>query len=136
MDYVAVPPLPPKRTERVSSHGSTKDDDLNSESCRLECTMRTCYSLAHVCQDNIESAIRLFEGGLMNSILRAVRCEHVEVQRQALRCVSAMCPVLTSIFPGRHPLLVAEKLRSTSASSTPRSKQGSSGDYAKHIARL
>ena len=112
MDYVTVPPLPPKRNERTSSHGSTRDDDISTESCRLECTMRTCYALAHVCQDSVDSAIRLFDGGLMNAILRAVRCEHVEIQRQALRCVSAMCPVLSSIFPGRHPLLVAEKLRS------------------------
>lgn len=76
--------------------------------------MRACYTLAHICSAKLTYALELFENGLMTIVLRSVKHEHVEVQRQAVRCISAMCPVLSSLIPGRHPSVVVQKLKSES----------------------
>lgn len=105
------------RLERGSSRDSLKteseSDSLNQSNSNqnLEVLMRACYTLAHICSAKLTYAFELFENGLMTIILRTVKHEHIEVQRQAVRCISSMCPVFASLIPGRHPSIVIEELQ-------------------------
>lgn len=92
----------------------------------LEEVMRACYSLANLCHAKLTYALQCFENGLMTIMLRTVRNEHIEVQRQAIRCISGMCPVLSVLTPGAHPSLMIASLKSVSTSLNPtRSQSGS-----------
>ena len=106
----------PTNVDRGSSASSSKagseefDARVVTNEC-LEVLMRACYTLSHVCEAKLRYALELFENGLMTIMLRTVKHDHVEVQRQAVRCISSMCPVLSSLIPGRHPAVVVEKLK-------------------------
>jgi hypothetical protein len=71
-----------------------------------------------VCEFSFHNAARLFDEGLMSVMIIKVRTyrDNMEIQRQALRSISAMCPVLSSITPGGHPAQVVEKLKSEGGS--------------------
>ncbi len=56
--------------------------------------------------------------GLMKIMLRTAKVEHFEIQRQALKCISAMCLVLSNFTPGVHPSAVVERLQSQLQSSS------------------
>lgn len=109
----------PSAMERGSSADSARSERTESEEAEdrivtnenLEVLMRSCYTLAHLCEAKLRYALELFENGLMTIILKTVKHEHVEVQRQAVRCISSMCPVISSLLPGRHPSVVVGKLK-------------------------
>lgn len=102
------------RLERGSSRDSLKTesetDSINSNQY-LEVLMRASYTLAHICSAKLTYAFELFENGLMTIMLKTVKHDHIEVQRQAVRCISSMCPVFASLIPGRHPSVVVEELQ-------------------------
>eukprot|EP01041_Mallomonas_annulata_P000472 gene472-882_t len=90
----------PRPAERSSSAGSSNSaynrgivEDVDLEA--VEETMRACLSLALICQAKPIYSVELFEKGLMKIMLRIVRSSYVEIHRQALRCVSAMCSVVS-----------------------------------------
>lgn len=80
----------------------------------LEELMRVLYFISQVCEHSFQNAARLYDEGLMRVMLNLIKHNktNVEVHRQALRSISAMCPVLSSITPGGHPAQVIEKLTS------------------------
>jgi hypothetical protein len=57
-------------------------------------TMTVCLALANLCQHNSVFALRVYKNGLLSIMLRHASSPHVEVKRQALRCISAMCEIL------------------------------------------
>lgn len=80
----------------------------------LEELMRVLYFIAQVCEYSFHNAAKLYDEGLMRVMLNLTKHykKNVEIHRQALRSISAMCPVLSSITPGGHPAQVIEKLTS------------------------
>jgi hypothetical protein len=116
-DYESIrKPAPVDRGSSVESGRSERTESEEAEERvvtneSLEVLMRACYTLSHLCEAKLRYALELFENGLMTIMLRTVKHEHVEVQRQAVRCISSMCPVLSSLIPGRHPSIVVEKLK-------------------------
>jgi hypothetical protein len=113
---VANKPQPPTRLERGTSRDSMKteseaDSVQTNSNQSLEVLMRACYTLAHICSCKLTYAFELFENGLMTIMLKSAKHDHIEVQRQAVRCISSMCPVLSSLIPGRHPAIVIEELQ-------------------------
>ena len=101
--------------------GNKKDTEHTTSHHVLEETMRACYSLANLCHAELSYALQFFENGLMTIMLRTVRNDHIEIQRQAMRCISGMCPVLSVLTPGAHPSLMMAALKSE----TTRSQSGS-----------
>lgn len=106
----------PTRLERGTSRDSMKteseaDSIQTNSNQNLEVLMRACYTLAHICSSKLTYAFELFENGLMTIMLKSAKHDHIEVQRQAVRCISSMCPVLSSLIPGRHPAIVIEELQ-------------------------
>lgn len=116
-DIVPNKPGSNTRLERGSSRDSLRTESetdsvsQSNSNQNLEVLMRACYTLAHICSAKLTYAFELFENGLMTIMLRTVKHDHVEVQRQAVRCISSMCPVLASLIPGRHPSIVIEELQ-------------------------
>lgn len=113
-EFTMIPkrPTPVDRDSSAeSSRGSEFADERVVTNESLEVLMRSCYTLSHICEAKLRYALELFENGLMTIMLRTVKHDHVEVQRQAVRCISSMCPVLSSLIPGRHPSIVVEKLK-------------------------
>ena len=53
-----------------------------------------CYILANICEADAENSFQLFQNGLTEIVVRLVNCNHIEVKRQALRCLSSMCAVV------------------------------------------
>jgi hypothetical protein len=80
----------------------------------LEELMRVLFFISQVCEHSFQNASRLYDEGLMRVMLNLIKHyrKNAEVHRQALRSISAMCPVLSSITPGGHPAQVIEKLTS------------------------
>ena len=44
-----------------------------------------------------ENSFQLFQNGLAEIVVRLVNCNHIEVKRQALRCLSSMCIVVNRV---------------------------------------
>jgi hypothetical protein len=111
--------LKPSAPTRSSSRDSLRTESESesailvqtTSSQSLEVLMRACYTLAHICSAKLTYAFELFENGLMTIMLKSAKHDHIEVQRQAVRCISSMCPVLSSLIPGRHPAIVIEELQ-------------------------
>lgn len=109
--------IPQTRLEHGSSRESMKTESESETAIQtnsnqnLEVLMRACYTLAHICSSKLTYAFELFENGLMTIMLKSAKHDHIEVQRQAVRCISSMCPVLSSLIPGRHPAIVIEELQ-------------------------
>ena len=80
-------------SERSYDSISESYDDYNV----MEEVLRDCYILANICDANIQFSLRLFEAGLAEIVVRLVRCTHMEVRRQALRCLSSICVVVNRI---------------------------------------
>jgi hypothetical protein len=120
-----VPLAKPKKPERGISGDTTRSGrssprGYNSEelSHTQEEIVRAIYFVSQVCEYSFYNAAQLYEDGLMRIMINQVRNNrnNVEIQRQALRSISAMCPVLSSITPGGHPAQVVEKLKSVGGS--------------------
>jgi hypothetical protein len=61
----------------------------------LDETVTVCFALANFCQANEVYAKRLLLNGLLNIMLVLSNSHNTEIGRQALRCISAMCPLLS-----------------------------------------
>lgn len=99
----------------------------------LEELMRVLYFISQVCEYSFQNAARLYDEGLMRVMLNLIKHyrTNAEVHRQALRSISAMCPVLSSITPGGHPAQVIEKLTSAKENAEMHMVQGSSPNVAR-----
>jgi len=128
------------RDDELSKLGSLRIDNTASSrpsSSRyvLEETMRSCYTLAHLCHSKLSYALQCFESGLMTIMLRTLRHDHIEVQRQSIRCISGMCPVLSVLTPGAHPSLMIASLKSESSNINPARSQSGSVTETRAIAK-
>ena len=63
---------------------------------KIEETLTVCYALANICQTSQAYALRVFNNNLTDIMLQLIGSKNVDVTRQALRCISAMCGVLNS----------------------------------------
>lgn len=61
----------------------------------LEETLSVCYALANLCEACSPYALRMFHSGLFSIMLKLVRSKHMEIGRQALRSISAMCAAVS-----------------------------------------
>lgn len=62
----------------------------------VEETMCICFALANAATYSNECAVQLFNMGLMSVMLRIATSTNLEIVRQALKCVGAMCLVRNS----------------------------------------
>eukprot|EP01034_Spumella_vulgaris_P000873 gene873-1154_t len=86
-------------TPTDSAHSEADDDDSDVNSIRniaMEETLIVTYSLANLCEANSVYATRMFNTGLFMIMTKLIWSDHLEVQRQALRCMSAMCPIISN----------------------------------------
>ena len=114
------------RVDRDAAHVVDTSSVALSTQHVLEEAMRACYSLANICHAKLSYALQLFENGLMTIVLRTACNEHIEVRRQAIRCISGMCPVLSILTPGAHPSRMIASLKSeTTMPNATRSQSGS-----------
>ena len=65
-------------------------------------TLTVCYALANICHASQAYALRVFNNNLAEIMLPLIGSENVDVSRQALRCISAMCVVLASSDQREH----------------------------------
>lgn len=79
-----------------------KDDDGDEDASYYrknignEETHLVCNSLANLCEAQDSYAQYLFSKDMFKVMLQLVRTNHMEISRQALRCISAMCKNMTS----------------------------------------
>lgn len=73
----------------------TYGDDEEGESA-LEETLIVCYALANLGNTHEKYAKRMFNSGLFSIMSKLAKSQHIAICREALRCVSAMCPVISS----------------------------------------
>eukprot|EP01034_Spumella_vulgaris_P022664 gene22664-28808_t len=76
-----------------------EDDDsagTTVSTVATEETLVVCYCLANLCEASPVYATRMFNSGLFMIMIKLICAPNMEVQRQALRCMSAMCPVISS----------------------------------------
>lgn len=59
-------------------------------------TLAVCYSLANLCEAETAYSLRMFKSGLFSIMIKLVRSSHMEISRQALRCMNAMCAVVSA----------------------------------------
>jgi hypothetical protein len=71
--------------------GEEEDDDDGPGQISIEETMTVCYALGNMCEASAPYALRMFQSGLFAIMLKLVRSTHMEIDRHALRCISAMC---------------------------------------------
>lgn len=65
-------------------------------------TLTVCYALANICHTSQAYAKRVFNNNLAEIMLQLIGSDNVDVSRQALRCISAMCVVLASSDQREH----------------------------------
>ena len=84
--------------DKVCSNNCLKEE--NKAALTTEETMTVCLALANISQSK-DYAIRLFKNGLLNIMFGMVDSTHFEISRQAVRCVSALCTVISSVVDTR-----------------------------------
>lgn len=72
------------------------DPESGYSEVSLEETLSVCYALANLCEANSVYSIRMLQSGLFSIMLKLVRSSHMEIARQALRCISSMVLAITS----------------------------------------
>jgi hypothetical protein len=91
-------------------HDITKDIPRNV----IEIVLRSIFFMAQVAESSFDNAAAMFHEGIVSvmvSMANRFRNHNPEIERQALRIISAMCPVLSSTIPGGHPAQVIEKMK-------------------------
>eukprot|EP01034_Spumella_vulgaris_P030259 gene30259-37440_t len=86
-------------SKALSGDVDEEDDDLAANSIKniaMEEMLIMAYSLANLCEANVVYATRMFNTGVFTLMTKLIRSEHSEIQRQALRCMSAMCPIINN----------------------------------------
>jgi hypothetical protein len=84
--------------EKACRENGFKEED--KAALTTEETMTVCLALANISQSK-DYAIRLFKNGLLNIMFSMVDNTHFEISRQAVRCVSALCTVISSVVDTR-----------------------------------
>lgn len=97
--YSSFHPIPKPKLEHGSSTGSSTSRYAYMEEVDLEAleeTMYSCLALANICHAKPYFATAMFEKGVLKIMLKIVRSPYEEVHRQALRCISAICAVVSA----------------------------------------
>jgi hypothetical protein len=107
---------PRNSLKRGSSDDVAQLNDITKEIPRniIEIILRSIFFMAQVAESSFDNAAAMFHEGVVSvmvSMANRFRNHNPEIERQALRIISAMCPVLTSTIPGGHPAQVIEKMK-------------------------
>ncbi len=101
MHQVEPEPARPHYLSR-SDHSCTdmdEDDDSahsGQSTVATEETLVVRYCLANLSEASPVSATRMSNSGLFMIMIKLICSSSMEVERQALRCMSAMCPAISS----------------------------------------
>ena len=79
-------------------------------------TIIVCLALANICQHSSDYALRVYKNGLLSIMFKHAKSHHVEIKRQALRCISAICEILPC-QGGRSSMTATSESLGTSGSS-------------------
>ncbi|RYG67462.1 hypothetical protein EON64_07385, partial [archaeon] len=78
-------------TTPLFSTAEEENEEDEEAKMALEETLTVCTALANLCEANQQYAGRMFNCGLFTIMTRLARSSHLEVSRQALKSMHAMC---------------------------------------------
>lgn len=127
-DSKGDPRLPVESPNASVRRNSCAVEGVFSTELMTEETMCMCFSLANAASHSIDCAQDVFNMDLMNVMLRLADSSNLEIVRQALKCIGAMCLVRNT----QTPLALTGDQRVTDT----RTKQLRSQTYFRALAAL
>jgi hypothetical protein len=73
-----------------------EEEETKAQKVAEEETMTVCCALANFCRASKQYVERMFDNGLLSIMLQLVKSSNMEISRQSLRCICAICQIIAS----------------------------------------